>query len=109
MSLKPYTNGISILEVGDQPCVFRHGPENERYGIVTRITVVILYRTPYSYIAFYRLAWLEYSLFVLARISNSLSFEKWTSYPPDMQLQTTKHEERRKQTKHTNELRLDLT
>ena len=28
--LKPKTNGISILEVGDLPCVFRDGPENER-------------------------------------------------------------------------------
>ena len=45
MSLKPYTNGISILEVGDQLCVFRHVPENERYGVVTRITPVLLYRT----------------------------------------------------------------
>ena len=28
--MKPYTNGISILEVGDQPCVFSHGRGNER-------------------------------------------------------------------------------
>ena len=28
--LKPYANGISILEVGDQPCVFRHDPQNEK-------------------------------------------------------------------------------
>ena len=28
--LKPYTNGINILNVRDQPCVYRHGPENER-------------------------------------------------------------------------------
>ena len=37
----------------------------------------------------------EYSLFVLACVSKSLSFEKWTPYLPDMQVQDTKPEDRK--------------
>ena len=55
---------------------------------------VNIYRTHYSHPASYRIVWLEYSLFILAWTSKSLSFEKWTSYLPDTQVQGTKHEER---------------
>ena len=43
----------------------------------------------------YRIVWLDYSLFVLARIPQSLSFEKRTSYLHDTHVQGTKHEERK--------------
>ena len=79
-------------------------------SIVTRITPVFVYRTHNSHTVSYCVVWLEYSLFVLAWISKSLSLEKWMSYLPDTQAQGTKHEERRaceRQTKAYNELRLD--
>ena len=83
------------MEVGDQPCVFTHGPENERLNIVTRTTPVFVYHTHHLHTVSYRIVWLEYSLFVLACVPKSLSFEKWTSYLPDTQVEDTKHEERR--------------
>lgn len=42
-SLEPYTDGISIVEIGINP--FLHGPENESHSIVKRIAPVFLYRT----------------------------------------------------------------
>ena len=62
---KPYTNGICIFKVGDQPCVFRHGSEDEIWSIVTRITPVFIYDTYYSHTLSYRNVWLGYSLFIL--------------------------------------------
>ena len=56
---------------------------------------MFVYHTHHSPIAYYRIVWLEYSLFVLAWTSKSLSFEKSTSYLPEPQVQDTKREERR--------------
>ena len=83
------------MEVGDQPCVFRHDPENERKSIVTGIAPVFVYRTHHSPTAYYRMMRRENSLFVLASTSKAQSLEKWTPYLPDTQVQDTKHEERR--------------
>ena len=85
------------MEVGDPyyNCVFRHGPESKRESTVTRTTPVFVYHTHHSHTVSYRIVRLEYSLFVLACVPKSLSFEKWTSYLPEPQVQDTKREERR--------------